>query len=230
MTLRIAPVVLVACLVAGTQIHAQNVVLDQGSFSITINGTQRGTETFTIRRSGLGNQGTILAHGVVNLILDGSPTEIRPVLEAVPTDGTVTQYQVKVTGRGAMEGRLALAGNRYASQIRSPTGEEEREFLARPGTRLVDVMVAHQYYLLRSVRSGNTSVVIEPRMRRSVELMASEWVNEDIRLGPNLVSARRVTFSAGEDARTVWYDGQGRVLRVEIPALGYKAERQDLVG
>lgn len=222
--------VALACLVTASPTSAQNVVVDEGTFDITIHGAKQGTETFSIRRSGLGNEGTILAHGTVSVTLGGVPTEVRPVLEAVSTDGTATQYQVKVTGQETLEGRLALAGNRYASRFRSAAGEEEREFLARPGTRVVDVMVAHHYYLLRSVRPGTTTVVIEPRTRRVIQLVASDWVNEDVQLGPNQVAARRVTFGSGAEARTLWYDGQGRVLRVEIPALGYVAERQDVVG
>jgi len=37
-------------------------------------------------------------------------------------------------------------------------------------------------------------------------------------------------FRDGEQERVVWFDRQGRVLRVDIPALQYVAERSDLVG
>ena len=42
--------------------------------------------------------------------------------------------------------------------------------------------------------------------------------------------ARRVAFRSGEHERIVWFGSQGQVLRVEVPSLGYVAERQDLVG
>ena len=223
-------VLLTVSLVAPARSTAQTVVLDEGTFLVTVDGQEAGTETFAIRRSGLGNEGTVLAHGVVTLNLAGGHAEVRPVLQAIPTDGTTTEYQVKVSGVDAMEGSLALAGNRYISEFRSAAGEEEREFLARRATHVLDVMVAHQYYFLRGVREGSTASVIEPRTRRAMDLMASVWENEEILLGPNRVPARKVTFGGGSDARTVWYDGQGRVLRVEIPSLGYVAERQDVVG
>ncbi len=72
--------------------------------------------------------------------------------------------------------------------------------------------------------------VIEPRSRQRTALVASEAVEEEIRLGPNSVQARRVTFSREGEERIVWFDRQGRVLRVEMPERGYVAEREDLVG
>jgi hypothetical protein len=55
-------------------------------------------------------------------------------------------------------------------------------------------------------------------------------MDEELRLGPNRVDARKVVFRDGEQELIVWFDRQGRVLRVEIPTLQYVAERQDLVG
>jgi hypothetical protein len=53
----------------------------------------------------------------------------------------------------------------------------------------------------------------------------------ELRLGPNRVPALRVDFASDrDDDRVVWFDRQGRVLRVEIPSLRYVAERIDLVG
>lgn len=54
--------------------------------------------------------------------------------------------------------------------------------------------------------------------------------DESLNISHTTVHARKVTFTAGEDHRVVWFDRQGRVLRVEVPAWGYVAERQDLVG
>jgi len=213
-----------------TSAHAQSVVVDEGTFSVSINGRPAGTETFAIRRSGLGDEGAVLAHGVVQVTLEGRESELRPVLQAVPTDGTTTEYEVKVTGPDALQGNLVLAGNRYVSRFLSGGGEEEREFLARPATHVLEMMVAHHYYFLRATREGASAAVIEPRTRQSLELVASAWTDAEIVLGRNTVPSRRVTFGSGDQARTVWYDAQGRVLKVSVPALGYVAERTDVVG
>lgn len=209
---------------------AQSVVIDEGSFAISMAGRQIGSETFTIRRTGLGSDGTVIAHAVVTVDLDDGARELRPMLETLPPGGTASRYQVKVSGAESTELRLTLAGARYVSVMRSEMGEEEREFRAEPETRILESFVAHHYYFLRDVRPGQTVPVIEPRSRRRTTLVASEAVEEEIHLGRNRVQARRVTFSREDERRIVWFDRQGRVLRVEIPGDGYVAEREDLVG
>jgi hypothetical protein len=52
---------------------------------------------------------------------------------------------------------------------------------------------------------------------------------EEIRVGGILVqNARRFHLAGGEHPRDVWFDDQGRVLRLEVPSLGYVAERESL--
>jgi hypothetical protein len=64
-----------------------------------------------------------------------------------------------------------------------------------------------------------------------VTLAVTSRDDQSLVLGPNSVPSRRVELSSEEgDDRVVWFDRQGRVLRVEVPALGYAAERTDLVG
>ena len=209
---------------------AQSVVLDEGTFRITVDGKDVGTEEFTIRRSGIGDAATIIAHAVVSLSVSDGARELRPVLEALPADGSASGYQLKISGAETTELSVNLAGRRYVSMLRSDVGEEEREFLARPQTRIIEPWVAHQYYFLRDAPAGSQVPVIEPRSRRQLQLAAGSPTEESIRVGPNQVTARKVTFSAGGDVRTIWFDQQGRVLRVDVPALSYRAVREDLVG
>ena len=46
---------------------AQSVVVDEGSFAITLNGTPAGTERFTIRRAGVGDDAIVIANAVIQL-------------------------------------------------------------------------------------------------------------------------------------------------------------------
>lgn len=209
---------------------AQSVVVDEGTFAVTLGGTPAGTEQFTIRRAGVGDDAIIIANAVIRLDRGAGPTELRPLLEVTPLDDASVNYQLKVSGSESSEMSVRIAGRRYVARIRTEAGEEEREFLARPGTRIVEEGVAHHYFFLRGVREGSTTPVIEPRTRRQVQLAASAAGEEELTVGPAKVRARKVTLSSGDDVRHVWFDAQGRVLRVEIPSLGYVAERQDLVG
>lgn len=209
---------------------AQGVVVDQGQFEITIDGRVVGTEDFVIRRAGLGRENAVFANGVVTLDMDGLRQEIRPLLSATPPEGIAAGYQVKVTGPGEMELRLNKAGRRYVARITSEIGDEEREFPARATTHILERGVAHHYYFLRDLREGRSAHVLEPRSRQQLNLVAGPRVDEEIQVGRNIVQARRVEFSEVDDVRTVWYDRQGRVLRVEVPATGFMAERTDVVG
>jgi len=209
---------------------AQSVVVDEGTFAVSLRGAPAGTEQFAIRRAGVGDDAIVIANAVIRLDRGAGPMELRPLLEVTPLDDASVNYQLKVSGSESSELSVRVAGRRYVAHIRTDAGEEEREFLARPGTRIVEEGVAHHYYFLRGVREGSSTPVIEPRTRRQVQLTASAATEEEIALGATRVRARKLTLSAGEDVRVVWFDAQGRVLRVEIPALGYVAERQDLVG
>jgi hypothetical protein len=208
----------------------QRVVVDEGTFTIYRNGREVGAEEFTIRREGLGAGATVFAHAVVKVTGPDGPTEMRPLLQATLPDGAASNYQLSVSGAEAAELSLALVGRRFVSLIRTGRGEEEREFPAGPGTRILEQDIAHQYYFLRNEREGSTTPAIEPRTRSRFRLVASGWSEEEIRIGVNRIEARRVTFSAGDEERHVWYDRQGRVVRVEVPTRAYLAERADLVG
>jgi hypothetical protein len=224
---------LVAALVAVTAPlpgAAQSVLVDEGTFTVWLAGREAGSEEFAIRRAGMGGDATVIANAVVRMTTDAGQVVLRPLLETVLPDGAATSYQLEVSGSETAELSLALAGRRYVSRIRTQEGEEEREYLARPETRILEEGVAHQYYFLRNVREGARVPVIEPRTRRQLQLVASAPADEELRLGATSIPARRVTFSGGGAERVVWYDRQGRVLRIEIPARGYVAERQDLVG
>lgn len=216
---------------AAPALSAQGVVVDEGTFAISIAGTAVGTETFVIRRPGVGRDDALFANGVVSLTLPDGRQETRPLLHAEPPDGIAVRYQVSANGPDAIEVQVARSGRRYLATIRSAAGAEDREFQAHPDTRILERAVAHHYYFLRDVRPERDVHTLEPRTRTQSVLTSGPSVQETLRLGPNEVQARRVAFMSDKgEERTVWYDRQGRVLKVEIPAIEYVAERTDLVG
>ncbi len=229
----------VACFVAAIAasfasaiaVAAQGVVVDQGQFQVTIDGRAVGTEDFVIRRASLGSGAAFFANGVIAVTVGDSAQQVRPLLRAMPPDGFAESYQVEVVGADALELRLALSGRRYVATIRSPLGDEDREFPARPETRIIDHGVAHHYYFVRDLRVDRDAPVLEPRARRQYRLRATARSEAELRVGPNVVQVRRVDFETEEgEVRTVWYDRQGRVVRVEVPVSAYVAQRTDLIG
>ena len=218
-------------LVGTRALSAQGIVVDQGQFAVTVEGVSVGSEDFVIRRAGLGSGDAVFANATVSLMVGRATQDMRMILRAIPPEGSADSYQIDVTGVGVAEIGLERADRRFLATVRSPAGEEDREFPARPDTRVVELDVAHHYYFLRDLLPGRQVHVLEPRSRRQITLTASERTEGRITLGRNVVSARRITFSSnGGDDRTVWFDRQGRVLKVEVPSRAYEAERTDLVG
>ena len=211
-------------------LSAQSVVVDQGTFGLSIHGERIGSEDFIIRRAGLGNQAAFISRGVVVRTLDGASEEFTTLLRVTATEGTAAGYEFKSSRPVPVEIMLNASGPRYFSRFISGEGQEEREFRAEPGTRIVEQQVAHHLYFLGNVLKDSTVHVIEPLSRTDREFLVSTQQDEEIRLGRNRVLARRVIFTSADGDRIVWFDRQGRVLRVEIPTIGYLAEREDLVG
>ena len=221
-----------ALLAASTSgLTAQGVVVDEGTFAVSLAGVPAGTEDFVIRRPGVGREDALFANGVVALTLPDGRQEMRSLLHAAPPDGVAVRYQISTTGPGAIEVQVARSSRRYLATIRSDQGAEDREFQAHADTRVLERYVAHHFYFLRDLRPDRSVHTLEPRTRTQGLITAGEPIQETIRLGVNEIRARRIEFTtdAGE-SRVVWYDRQGRVLRVWVPALEFLAERTDLVG
>lgn len=217
-------------LVVPLGLHAQSVVVDRGTFGLSIHGEKIGTEDFIIRRAGLGNEAAFISRGVVVRALNGTSEEFTTLLRVTATEGTAAGYEFKSSRPAPIEIMLNISGPRYFSRFISGEGQEEREFRAERGTRIVEHQVAHHLYFLGNVLNDSIVHVIEPLSRTDRQFLVSAQQDEEIRLGRNRVVARRVMFTSADGNRIVWFDRQGRVLRVEIPRIGYLAVREDLVG
>ena len=211
-------------------LSAQSVVVDRGTFGLSIHGEKIGTEDFIIRRAGLGNEAAFISRGVVVRTLNGTSEEFTTLLRVTANEGTAAGYEFKSSGPAPIEIMLNISGPRYFSRFISGEGQEEREFLAERGTRIIEHQVAHHFYFLGNVPNDSIVHVIEPLSRTDRQFLVSAEQDEEIRLGRNRVLARRVMFTSADGDRIVWFDRQGRVLRVEIPGIGYLAVREDLVG
>ena len=216
--------------VAPLSLSAQSVVVDRGVFGLSIHGDRIGTEEFIIRRAGLGDEAAFISRGVVMRTLDGGTEEFTTLLRVTSTEGTAVGYEFKSSNPVPVEIMLNISGPRYFSRFISGEGQEEREFRAERGTRIIERQVAHHLYFLRNIRTGSVVHVIEPLSRTDREFLVATQEDEEILLGRNRILARRVIFRSADGDRIVWFDRQGRVLRVEIPPTGYLAVREDLVG
>jgi hypothetical protein len=206
----------------GAELLAQDVVLDEGRFALFLEGREVGSESFSIHRLGMGESARILATATV--AFDG--TEMRPTLEARP-DFVVTAYQNEVSGARKGELSVVLNGNRYVSRVSSADGEVQREYRAAPRTAVLEARVSHHYFFVaRFIDSGPGPVVALSPLdgtQARLEVVSSEA--EPFQLGGERMDVRHVRLQDGGEMRDLWIDDQGRVLRVEIPSLRFRAER-----
>ena len=223
------PWLTLAFCVAPTILFAQTVVLDQGAFTVFLAGEEVGTETFAIRRNGNGAEATIMANGVVTVEGTLGPTQMRPVLQTAANRAPLA-YHNRLEGEDVSEVTVTSRGQHFIAVIRSSEGERERELRAREGTVILDQNVAHHYYFIasRTERVGGVIPVVEPRTGRQLQLQISAVDQVELTIAGAPIQSRRVRLDSGGQVRDVWFDDQGRVLQVDIAALGYRAVRQRL--
>lgn len=209
---------------------AQTVTVDDGAFRITVGGKEVGTETFSIRQNGSGESAVIIAVGRVVLDADRGPQEVSSELQVAGRTFRPAAYEVRVQGAGAERITGRVVGSRFSAQIVSAAGESMREYLAGEGAVLVDDGVAHQYYFVAKRLNGGAGrvPVIIPRQNRQVTATVTLAGSERLTVGGAQVEARKLGIVlAGAPERFVWVDSEGRILRLEIPASNFIAQRVD---
>ncbi len=204
---------------------SSQVTLDEGRFRILIEGREAGTELFTILRDGLGADATILA----TVQIDHGPGDLtmRPMLQA---DARLepSSYQNVVSGSRTAEVTLRRNGRRFAATILSERGEAVQEFRATTGARIVEPRVAALYWFVTPLltEAGVEIPIVEPETGGRLTLVLETVESTRYRLGRREISARIGTLRAGEnDLRRIWWDEDGRILRIEAEAQGFVAER-----
>lgn len=205
-------------------VRAQNVVVDEGTFRIFDHGRDVGTETFTIRRVGQGADTHVIANGVIELDLPGGHQQVKPLLRS-GSDLSLSAYQVEVSGSDATEVAVALSGRRFLTRTRTPSGELEREFRATPGTVVLDNGVAHQYWFLSRLTEGTEVTALIPRAGAQYRIQVREALVESVQVAGAEVQARHVTLTIDDRVHSVWYDADGKVLKVVVADTGFSAER-----
>ncbi len=218
----------VAALTATTALPAlaQVVTLDEGTFTITRNGTPVGRESFTIRSSPGGTAGAVVqARATVSY----DDRRLTPVLKA-DSIGSPTEYQLEVrAGANASEVlKGVIRRGRFSATMQTPRGENLREYVVSEGALVLDEDVFHQYYFLaRGGRTGSIPVVV-PHRNVQVVMRMEDRGPASVTVGGQSIAGRAyVLVEPGGANREIWVDSQGRVLKVAIPSRGIVALRDD---
>jgi hypothetical protein len=214
-------------LLAPLPLAAQTV--DQGTFRVSVDGHDVGTEEFSITQSGSGAVAVTLASGKVDLHLADGTLQLSPRLRAQGVGADPVQYQVDVSGDAPQRVVGTIGGGRVSAKIVTPAGEQLREYVASAGAVVLDEGVAHHYYFLATRTHAGRVPIIVPRENRQVMATVSSRGEESVQVGGR--SARLfhllVQPQGGEEAN-VWVDDLNRVIKVEIPGRRYLALRTEL--
>jgi hypothetical protein len=215
---------------ASATAQAQNVTVDEGEFVLQVDGQEAGTESFTIRRVGAGDEAKIWATATVELDAGTAIVQMRPVLQTSAGRAPI-RYQNKITGEEEAEVGIAKADRRFVAMIRSSRGDRERELRATPGAVFLEGTVAHQYYFLPEAPPEGTTVdvpIIVPRTGEQTRARMTTVGSETLRISGRAVEAVKVRLTVDGEDREVWRDSEGLVLRLVIPARNFRAERSEL--
>ena len=206
---------------------AQNVVLDEGEFRIRQGERSVGTETFAIRRLGQGVDAYVIANAVIELDLPGGHEQVKPLLQTGP-DLSFSRYQVEVAGADPVEIAVTSGERLLLARTRSNRGEQEQEFRATSGTVLLEQGVAHLYWFLSRMSEGDAAAALVPRTGVQGRIVLRSARLGSVRVAGAQHQARHATFEMDGAVHEVWYDGEDRVLRVEVAESGFLAERTTL--
>jgi hypothetical protein len=227
--MKILPTIVLAALAALLAGPAAAQVADSGSFRVYVEDREVGTEDFVIVQSGTGTTSETSATGRVRLRLADGSLELDPRLTTRGIGAEPVEYQVQVGGSNP--GRIvgSIGGGRMSARIVTPTGEQLREYVASSGAVVLEDPVAHHYYFLAQRAHQGRVPIIVPRDNRQVMATVTNHGEERVQVGgTEAILYHLVVQPTGGLERHVWVDALNRVIRVDIPARGYRAERTRL--
>jgi uncharacterized protein DUF6134 len=211
---------------ASSSVAGQGVgtLVDEGTFLVGKTGSPAGTESFKIVRL---DDGNLMATGRYS-------AGTSHVTSSLHTDsvGTPIKYQLNVSdGRTSVLRVAALAsGTRLSARSTDQRGDESmREYPVPSGRCLIlDDDLVHQLYFVALGKRSGAVQVINTRASHGGTLTLTARGLEPVDVAGRSVTATHYSLSGGGAQREFWIDAAGRLLRVEIPALGLKATREEL--
>ena len=207
----------------GSPAEQGSAVVDEATFIVTRNGAPIGRESFKIIRApGPGGQ-------VYRAVASSALGEDR-ISTTLTTDstGAPVAYESTLSLRGEVQERIQGRGrtDRFSVLVQTKGGEAVNEYVVRPGTIVLEGRVFYQYYF--AARAGAEVSAIAPRAGRQEVLRVEDLGTEELAIGRQRVSGRRLAVvDASGGRRDIWVDRTGRLLKVALPDQGLLATRDD---
>ncbi len=218
-----APLLAALLLVQGTGIP-----IDEATLVVHADTQEVARETFRLlsRRVTDSTSGWLLAS---RIRWDGSPPiTFAPALTIEP-DTTPETLQYEVAANGSSQRITGQTGpGRYTLRYVAPGMERAREVARGVATVILDDSVFAPF-LLAGWRAGTaprTVTAIYPRSARRVDLTITDLGMAETTVNRDPATLRHVLIDGGPDGPVhVWLSPEGRLMKVEVPSRGLRAER-----
>lgn len=206
--------------------------VDVGSFTLYSNDQRVGREQFSVQQL-TGADGVALELRAESAIGD------RRAAVRLETDSAAVPVRYSIEEREGATVTLRLGGQRvrgrFTTLARSTSGEAAREYLLAPGARVLEDDGVSQYALMvrhRTLRVGDSLIVpvLTPSANRqgTVRLVLDRADDTVTIAGARRVARQWRVVTASNETRMIWSDADDRLLRLEIPARGFRALRDDI--
>lgn len=216
-----------ALTIAAQTVAAQSArIIDQGSFTITVNAQRTGREEFRI-------EGTPTGTGALEYVARATVVfGDRRLIPALRSDsmGAPSDYQIETRGNTTGSERWSgkITRGRVSARINNARGESAKEYIVTDGAIILDDDVFHQYYFAARRPPETNVAVVVPRRNTQLVMRLTAAGNERLTIGTKEIDARHLVLTEASGAtRDIWIDGEGRVLKVAIPARKLIALRDD---
>lgn len=206
--------------------------LDEGSFTIFVNGQRVGREQFSVQR-------VAGADGSVYALRSEASRDNRLKAVRIEADSAGTPVRYSLEERIGAEQVMRLGGQRirgrFTTLSRSTSGETAREYLLRPGALLVedDGVVQHALLIKQPLRNAGESIThpsLSPaaNSQGAVHIVLESTTDTVAIAGTRRPAWRWRVVTASSEERLVWADPDGHVLRLLIPSRQLEARRDDV--
>ncbi len=204
-------------------------MVDGGTFTLYLQGVRIGEERFVIRRELAAAAGPVYrAMAELNLKRGGRTQRIGVALEVLGDECRPRRYEAEINGSEATTIVGVWVRDRIRLDVRSPQGDEMKEFLLRGRTAVLERQIAHHHFFVWKLLDGNPSIdatVLIPRDRRQTQVRIEDLGEEPVQVdGRELVLRHIAIVAETGQSHHVWLDGD-RVIRVLVPHDEFEAIR-----
>ena len=209
-------------------------IVDSGRFTHYLREARIGEERFVISEESTGGGGTLLqASADLNRKIGGETGRVRVALEALGPYPRPRRYEADINGSAATTLVAVLVRDRLRLDVRSPAGQEMRQFLIQDNVLILDPFLAHQYFFAARMLGEGDSIrakLIVPQERSESLVWVRDLGLDELAVQGERRSLRHLRIEGeGLATRDAWVDGE-RVVVVEIRSEKWRAIRADVLG